>query len=60
MKRRLEQALADADEAESILPLIREAVRKYGFEPRDVFDAGSSSVAKMPSSLPKRDRLWCK
>lgn len=38
LKRRLEQALADADHAEAVLQLVRDAVRRYGFEPSDVFD----------------------
>ena len=45
LKRRLQRALAAADEAEVILPLIRQAVSTYGFEPKDIFDRGTPQDA---------------
>ncbi len=40
LKSRIAQAMAEADNAESVLKLIREAVRTYGFDAEDIFGRG--------------------
>ncbi len=43
MKRRLEQAIIDAEEAEELLPLLREVIVRYEISAGDLFPAADPS-----------------
>src|SRR2546427_9953739 len=45
MKRRLQLALQEADEADAILQLVREAVARYELRPEDVFEQAQLRLA---------------
>lgn len=55
LKSRLAQAMAEADDAEAVLELVREAVRRYDFEEADVFPAPPKLVL-VESPHPNRAR----
>lgn len=44
MKKRLEDAMTEATEAEAIIPLIKQAIVRFGLEPDDLFDGDSSET----------------
>lgn len=45
MKRRLQAALQEADEADAILQFVREAVARYELRPEDVFEQAQLRLA---------------
>lgn len=55
LKTRLVQAMAEADDAESVLELVREAVRTYDFDESDVFPPPPKLVL-IESQEPKKIR----
>ena len=51
MKKRLEEAMSEASEAEEIIPLLKEAIAKFDLMPADLFAVVASSKTKVP--MPK-------
>lgn len=41
MKKRLEEAMSEAREAEEIIPLLKEAITKFDLVPDDLFEMGA-------------------
>lgn len=48
MKRRLEEAMTEATEAEEIIPLLKEVIAKFELLPADLFDETAPSKTKVP------------
>ncbi len=48
MKKRLEEAMSEASEAEEIIPLMKEAIAKFELVPADLFDEVASRKMKVP------------
>jgi DNA-binding protein H-NS len=44
MKRRLEDAMTEASAAEEIIPLIKQAIARFGLEPEDLFDGDNTET----------------
>lgn len=52
MKKRLEEAMTEASEAEKIIPLLKEAIAKFELVPADLFEltAGKTKGARQKAS----------
>ena len=52
LKKRLEEAMTEASEAEEIIPLLKEAIAKFELVPADLFEltAGKTKVAQQKAS----------
>ncbi|WP_159402782.1 H-NS family nucleoid-associated regulatory protein [Acidovorax sp. MR-S7] len=49
MKKRLEEAMHEASEAEEIIPLLKEAIAQFDLEPDDLFEQ-RPETSKRPAS----------
>ena len=49
MKKRLEEAMSEAREAEEIIPLLKEVIARFELVPADLFEAATSKTRKTES-----------
>lgn len=52
MKKRLEEAMNDAYEAEEIIPLLKEVIAKFELVPGDLFEVAALETKAVPSLPP--------
>ena len=48
MKKRLEEVMTEASDAEEIIPLLKEVIARFELMPADLFDEAASSKTKVP------------
>ncbi|MET0333326.1 MAG: H-NS histone family protein [Rhizobacter sp.] len=62
LKQRLAQALQQADEAEDVLELVKQAVETYGFIPSDLFSlaelSGNEDVIESAAYIDRVGNTW--